>query len=259
MRYIPGGTPVHRLWAGTKLIIMALLGVLIAVRPSWPVIGMVAGFVGVSMVVARIPVGAAPRLPRWFWYGLLIGVLLTAQSHAAPFVTVGGVQLSVGGMLDWLRLTSASMTMFAAAALLGWTTPLSELAPALGRLLAPLRRLRLPIDEWVATVALSIRCLPLLVDEIRMLLAVRRLRVGPRPPRRRLPGRLAALPLHARSVTELLCTAIVTCLRRAAEMTDAIAARGGFGAVAYQPARPRRVDAAALAALAGLTVATFLV
>nr|WP_268760530.1 CbiQ family ECF transporter T component [Protofrankia coriariae] len=259
LRYIPGDTPVHRLWAGTKLIIMALLGVLVAVRPSWPVIGMIVGFVGLSMIVARIPVGAAPRLPRWFWYGLLIGVLLTAQSHAAPFVTVGGVRLSIGGMLDWLRLTSASMTMFAAAALLGWTTPLSELAPALGRLLAPLRRLRLPIDEWVATVALSIRCLPLLVDEIRMLLAVRRLRVGARPPRRRLPGLLAALPLHARSITELLCTAIVTCLRRAAEMTEAIAARGGFGAVAHQPARPRRVDAAALAALAGLAVAAFLV
>ncbi|WP_242606752.1 DUF2232 domain-containing protein [Protofrankia symbiont of Coriaria ruscifolia] len=259
LRYIPGSSPVHRLWAGTKLVIMALLGMLIAVRPSWPVIGMVAGFVGISMIVARIPVGAAPRLPRWFWYGLMIGVVLTAQSHAAPFVTVGGVRLSVGGMLDWLRLTSVSMTMFAAAALLGWTTPLSELAPALSRLLAPLRRLRLPVDEWVATVALAIRCLPLLVDEIRTLLAVRRLRVGRRPGHRRMVGRLAALPLQARSTIELLCTAIVTCLRRAAEMTEAIVARGGFGAVAHQPAHPRRADAAALAALVGLAVATFLV
>ncbi len=259
LRYIPGSSPVHRLWAGTKLVIMALLGMLIALRPSWPVIGMVAGFVGISMIVARIPFGAAPRLPRWFWYGLMIGVVLTAQSHAAPFVTLGGVRLSVGGMLDWLRLTSVSMTMFAAAALLGWTTPLSELAPALGRLLAPLRRLRLPVDEWIATVALSIRCLPLLVDEIRTLLAVRRLRVGRRPTRRRMADRLAALPLQARSTTELLCTAIVTCLRRAAEMTEAIVARGGFGAVAHQPAHPRRADAAALAALAGLAVAAFLV
>ncbi len=107
--------------------------------------------------------------------------------------------------------------------------------------------------------ALSIRCLPLLVDEIRTLLAVRRLRVGRRPTRRRMADRLAALPLQARSTTELLCTAIVTCLRRAAEMTEAIVARGGFGAVAHQPAHPRRADAAALAALAGLAVAAFLV
>ncbi len=179
-------------------------------------------------------------------------------------MAVGGVRLAVGGVLDWLRLTSVSMTMFAAAALLGWTTPLSELAPALARLMTPLRRLRLPVDEWVATVALSIRCLPLLVEEIRTLLAVRRLRAGRRAPRRRrLAHRLAdmttALPCHLHSATELLCTAIVTCLRRAAEMTDAITARGGFGAVSHQPASPRRVDAAALAVLAGVLATGFMI
>ncbi len=256
LRYIPGTSPVHRLWAGTKLIMMAALGILIALRPSWPVIGLVAGFVGVCLVVARIPPGAAPRLPRWFWYGLLIGAALTMQSREAPFMAVAGVQLSLGGLMEWLRLTSVSMTMFATAALLGWTTPLSDVAPALDRLMTPLRRLRLPVDEWVATVALAIRCLPLLVDEIRTLLAVRRLRTveGSAWPRRP-----AALARHARCATELLCTAIVTCLRRAAEMTDAITARGGFGAVSHQPARPRRADVAALAAVAGLFTAALLI
>ncbi len=256
LRYIPGTSPVHRLWAGTKLIMMAALGMIIALRPSWPVIGLIAGFVGVCMVIARIPPGAAPRLPRWFWYGLLIGAALTMQSHEAPFMAVAGVRLSLGGLLEWLRLTSVSMTMFATAALLGWTTPLSDVAPALDRLMAPLRRLRLPVDEWVATVALAIRCLPLLVDEIRTLLAVRRLRAAAGPAQ---PRRPAALARHARCATELLCTAIVTCLRRAAEMTDAITARGGFGAVSHQPARPRRADAAALATMVGLFTAALLI
>jgi energy-coupling factor transporter transmembrane protein EcfT len=256
LRYIPGTSPVHRLWAGTKLVMMAVLGMLVALRPSWPVIGLVAGFVGGSMLVARIPPGAAPRLPRWFWYGLLLGAALTMQSHAAPFVAVAGVRFSLGGLLEWLRLTSVSMTMFATAALLGWTTPLSDVAPAMDRLLRPLRGLRLPVDEWVATVALAIRCLPLLVDEIRTLLAVRRLRTvrGQTRPRRR-----AAVGPQLRYATELLCTAIVTCLRRAAEMSDAITARGGFGAVSHQPARPRRADAAALAAMAGLLAAALLI
>ncbi|WP_239342134.1 energy-coupling factor transporter transmembrane protein EcfT, partial [Frankia sp. CiP3] len=256
LRYIPGTSPVHRLWAGTKIIMMAALGLLVALRPSWPVIGLVAGFVGLCMLVARIPPGAAPRLPRWFWYGLLIGAALTMQSREAPFVAVAGMRVSLGGVLEWLRLTSVSMTMFATAALLGWTTPLSDVAPALDRLMTPLRRLRLPVDEWVATVALAIRCLPLLVEEIRTLLAVRRLRTASRPAR---PRRPAALARQLRYTTELLCTAIVTCLRRAAEMTEAITARGGFGAVSHQPARPRRADAAALAAMAGLFAAVILI
>ncbi len=69
-----------------------------------------------------------------------------------------------------------AVVLVTSGALIGWTTPLGEVAPALSRLGRPLRWLRLPVDEWVIAIALAIRCLPLLIDEIRILGAARRLR-----------------------------------------------------------------------------------
>jgi energy-coupling factor transporter ATP-binding protein EcfA2/energy-coupling factor transporter transmembrane protein EcfT len=255
LRYIPGASPVHRLWAGTKLLVIGALSVVLALRPTWPVIGVCVVSIGATMALARIPRGAAPRMPRWFWFGMLAGALLTIGSKAQPIAHVGGMALSIGGVLDWLRLTAVSVIVFAAAALLGWTTPMSDLAPALARLTAPLRRLRIPIDEWIGTLALSIRCLPLLVDEIQTLMSVRRLR-APEP----YDGpRALAWRRHVRTTQELLTTALVVCLRRAQEMADAVTARGGFGAIAHRPQSPRRADLltllAVVAAAAGALVA----
>ena len=65
------------------------------------------------------------------------------------------------------------------AAVVGWTTPLGAIAPALARLARPFRALRLPVDEWIVAIAVALRCLPLLVDEMRTLAAARRLRHRP--------------------------------------------------------------------------------
>src|SRR5690606_7522892 len=58
-------------------------------------------------------------------------------------------------------------------------TRLSELVDALPTLFAPLRMLRLPVDEWVTTCALALRVLPSIRGEMRVLFAARRLRGRP--------------------------------------------------------------------------------
>jgi energy-coupling factor transport system permease protein len=120
-----------------------------------------------------------------------------------------------------------------------------------------LRKLRVPVDEVAVTVALCVRCLPLLVDEMRTLLAARRLR----------PSR------HARSITEdssgrlrpvrhatqftrtmrrvlaepadLLGASLAVSMRRAGELGEAITARGGVSAGVGTRAGPAARDAIA--------------
>jgi energy-coupling factor transporter transmembrane protein EcfT len=64
LRPVPGDTPIHRLWAGTKLITVASISVVLSVQPSWPAIAIIAGLVAISLLVARIPRGAA-RPASW--------------------------------------------------------------------------------------------------------------------------------------------------------------------------------------------------
>ncbi len=136
-----------------------------------------------------------------------------------------------------------SAILIGAGAIVGWTTPLGEIAPALARLGAPLRRLRLPVDEWAVTVALCVRCLPLLVGELRTLIAARRLRPAPPPPDRRHPSSWFAQPI------DLLSAALAAVLRRSNELAEALSARGGVSLPPRSGPEPGARDAAALAVI----------
>ena len=252
LRLLPHDSPVHRLWAGTKLLVVLGLGVMLSFRPTWAALGAAAAVVAVGIVAARVPAGAVPRLPRWVWVLALADALLTLRSGTPPLVYIGSVDLSLGGLGDWALLVGLATVILAAALLVGWTTPLGDVAPALARLTAPLRALRLPVDEWVVAVGLAIRSLPLLVDEIRTLLAVSRLR---RPATRARVGWRRRLGTAVRDVEGLLSTAVVVALRRARDLADAIDARGGLAAPGTPSATPGTTDVAVLVGVAAVIAA----
>jgi energy-coupling factor transporter transmembrane protein EcfT len=251
LRLVPGNTPVHRLWAGTKILVAAILALLVSISPSWKMLGVAAGVVVVGLVVGRIPLGAFPRLPRWFFGALGIGALLNLWSGVHPIVTVGPIDLSIGGLEEWARFTFLALVLIVSGLLIGWTTHLSEVAPAISKLLRPLRWFRFPVDEWVLAIALAIRCLPLLIDEIRTLNAARRLRVHPEG------GVTEETEKTVRQLIEethdLLATAIVSSVRRGRDLAEAMIARGGVGgAVSAGADRVRFTDILLVLATAAL-------
>ncbi|MGW4842426.1 energy-coupling factor transporter transmembrane component T family protein [Nocardia brasiliensis] len=223
-RQVPVQSPVHRLWAGTKMIATFLISLLLMVLPTWPVLGILIAFLIFIGVVARLPLGTLPRLPWWFWALLVAGAL---------------INLPVGGqaLLRYAQVTIFGLIMVAASFLVAWTTPMSDIAPALAKLGAPLRKLRVPVDEWAVVVALTLRGLPLLMDEIRVLRAARKLR-----------PKDGALYLATENVLiDILTAAMAVSTRRAGELGEAISARGGTGELAAHPSSPGRRDAIALA------------
>ncbi len=254
LRLLPRHSPLHDLWAGTKLLVVAALAVMVSVRPSWPTLAVAAAVVGTGILVARVPAGAVPRLPRWIWVLFVLWGLLNLRSGTPPVVHPAGVAVSLGGLEQWLLLSALAAVLIAAAFLVGWTTPLGEVSPALARLGAPFRWVRLPVDEWILAVGLAIRCLPLLVDETRTLVAVRRLRRRPGTPRPR-PSRHLVRSV-AWEAHDLLATAVVVSLRRARDLADAIEARGGVTAPGSAVTGPRRRDAVLLVAIAVVVVLT---
>jgi energy-coupling factor transporter transmembrane protein EcfT len=256
LRLLPGTSSLHRLWAGTKLLIVMLLAVLVSVQPTWATLLAVAVVIGAGLVVARVPLGAFPRLPRWFWVLFAVGGLLTLRSGTPPVERVGGLELSLGGLEEWALFAALGIVLIVAALLVAWTTPLGEVAPALARLVAPLRWLRLPVDEWVVAVGLAIRCFPLLLDEIRTLVAVRRLRRRPAPVSRVSLRR--AFAHTAREGRDLLTTAIVVALRRARDLAEAIEARGGVAWTPGSKAGPGVADVVAFAIVAAVATVTLI-
>ncbi len=181
LREIKVDSPVHRLWAGTKLIAVAGLERDPLLLPVVGIDRLMVALLLATAALARVPKGAWPRPPKWFWIALLAGAALASLAGHSPHLTVDGVVLGFGGLDAYWRFVAVGFALLLAAALVGWTTPLGEIAPAVSRLLAPLRLVRVPVDEWAVAVALCVRSLPLLVDELRTLVAARRCSAHCRP------------------------------------------------------------------------------
>ena len=84
LRPVPGTSVIHQLWAGTKIIVVFVISLLLAFYPGWVPIGLMAALVAVVVWLARIPRGVLPSIPRWLWILLLIGCVLATIGGGEP-------------------------------------------------------------------------------------------------------------------------------------------------------------------------------
>lgn len=245
LRPIPGTSPIHELWAGTKIIVVFAISLLLSFYPGWIAIGLMALLVVVAMRLAHIPRGVLPSIPRWLWLLLLFGAVTATIGGGEPVVHLWSQTLEVGGLLKFLRFTALSIVLLALGAMVSWTTNVADVAPAVATLGRPLKWLRFPVDDWAVALALALRAFPMLVDEFRLLFAARRLR--PRPV---LPEGQPRRRRWFAEMVDLLAAGVTVALRRADEMGDAITARGGTGQISAAPSRPGPIDWVVLAIVA---------
>jgi energy-coupling factor transport system permease protein len=225
----------------------------------------------VAAGVARIPLRALPRPPAWFWGSLVVGALIAIAAGGSPELAIGSTHVGLGGLATFGRAVVLALVLLASTLIVGWTTPLADIAPAVSRLGAPLRRWRVPVDELALCVALCIRCLPLLADEMRTLIAARRLRARHHgiPVSREQPVEGKALDTVRRPsslvqgrLTELaglVGAALAVSLRRAGELGEAITVRGGTSVGVGHRAGPSSRDAVAALIVAATCAAVSVV
>mgnify|MGYP003553005076 FL=1 len=257
LRPVPGTSAIHELWAGTKLIVVFAVSLLLSFYPGWIPIGLVAVLLVAALLMARIPRGVLPSIPVWLWILIFIGGLTAAMAGGSPVLHLASLEFGMGGLLKFLRITALSLVLLAAGAMVSWTTNVADIAPAVARLGRPFKLLRVPVDEWAVALALALRAFPMLLDEFRMLYAARRLRPRPVLTTRRERRRRLVIEM-----VDLLAAGITVALRRADEMGDAITARGGTGQISAARSGPRRSNwtvLAIVAVLCGVSVGVELV
>ena len=237
LRPVPGDSVIHRLWAGTKLIVVFAISMLLSFYPGWIAIGLMAALVVLAIWLARIPRGVLPSVPRWLWLLLLFGAVTATLGGGEPVVHLFSHDVEIGGLLKFLRFTALSIVLLALGAMVSWTTNVADVAPAVSTLGRPLKWLRFPVDDWAVALALALRAFPMLLDEFRLLFAARRLR-----PRAVLPQGRPRRRRFFTDLVDLLAAGVTVALRRADEMGDAITARGGTGQISAAPSRPKAID-----------------
>ena len=109
LRPVPGTSVIHRLWAGTKLIVVFAVSLVLAFYPGWAAIALMAALVAVTVWLARIPRGAVPSLPWWLWLLVLLGCVTATLGGGEPVLHLWSSVLAVGGLLKFLRFTEHSI------------------------------------------------------------------------------------------------------------------------------------------------------
>lgn len=249
LRQVPGNTVIHRLWAGTKLVCVVLIGLTLTLVPSWPALGATAVLLAVLVAVARVPRAVLPHVPWWFWLALGLGALLNVPAGGTPEVSLGPVTVGLGAVLIYVRVTVLAFVLLGISLMVGLTTAMADIAPAFARLARPLKWLRLPVEEWAVTVGLCLRAVPLFAEEWSVLRAAQRLRPVPEGRRRRSLDQLFTEGL------DMLSAAMAVSLRRSAELGDAVTARGGTGQLTARRVRLGLRDVVALVLVAAFCAA----
>lgn len=191
--YHPGSSVLHRLPAGPKLLLMlaAIIG-LFWLRQPWQ-LGAAAVVVAIGYVVARIPLRLA-----------------AAQLWPLRYVVVVVAILQIL-LSDWRSAVAVCGTLIigvAIAALVTLTTRVSAMLDAVTAAMRPLRRFGADPDRTGLVLAMTIRCIPLMVDIIHAVSEARMARgVG-------------------FSVKAVAAPAVVRALRSADALGDALIARG---------------------------------
>ncbi len=228
LQYKPGDSVLHRLDACTKLLatLIAMAGVLIAPDPKG--YGVLIALLLVATAVSRVSPARfwrafGPLLILFVIGGALTVILLPgpAAFHVGPFhVSQTGLNLVVRASVQALVIlyTSALMTI---------TTAPSALGHGLLWYMAPLRRLRVPVDEIAVMVSLGLAFLPMLQQELQRILLAQRVRGA--------DFRRGTMEQRLRNALALLPPLLAGNLRRAEELAVAMEARG------YVPGAPRSV------------------
>ncbi len=191
--YQPGASVLHRIPAGWKLLgmLLAVIGVVLLSTPWQLTIAAVA--LAVAFAVARLPVRVIwSQLWPMRWFLLFIAIFqVVFTSPERAFMVCGSLLLTV-----------------AIASLVTLTTRVTEMLDVCQRLLSPLRRVGVDPDRVGLLLALTIRCIPLLVDIVGAVTEARK-------------ARGAGFSLRA-----IAAPTVVRALRSADAMGDALIARG---------------------------------
>lgn len=248
-RPVPVESPVHRLAAETKVLGGIVVSIGLVFNPQWSHVIFATVLIVAIFKLAKLPTSVLPGIPLVVRFALFGGAIGAAASGEDP--AVAGI--GVGGILDYARLILVGIVMILWAGILSWTTGLTAVGFAVRRLLRPLRRVGLPVDEIGTVIALAVRSLPLVADEIDV--------VNESVTNRPSPADLSDKPLReAFSYIGDIATAVVIgSYRRARDLATAMVSRGSTTAPSPNNSKFRKIDIAVLVAAFALCLAAFLV
>jgi len=254
-RYVAVDSPIHRLDPRTKFLAVMSLMIATVTARHWAPVVLAAGAAVAVALVARLPLRLLLRnLGPFTWLFAFTFALHAFMTPGAPLWRVPGVDVAVTaeGLSLGALFAGRLAAVISIASLMTLTTAPMELTDGLERLLSPFRRLGLPAHELAMMVSISLRFVPVLVEEAERL---HRAQVS------RGADFSGGPVARARKLIPLLVPLFIAAFARADRLALAMESRcyrGGEGRTSFRQLRLAGRDLLAAALTAGLVAAVLL-
>jgi energy-coupling factor transport system permease protein len=189
--------------------------------------------------LSKIPVGFLYRSLKSIWLIVAVTYLfhLIFTRHGDIMWSLGPITLYEGGVVDGAIWTIRIVLLAALASLITMTTPPLLLTRGLARLMSPLKRLKVPVDELALATSSALAFIPLLWREADQLIRAQRSRGA--------PFDRGSVWSRAKAYQAVLIPLFISAIRRAEAMAMAMEVRGyrgESGRTQFRPLKLKRSD-----------------
>jgi len=224
-QYMPGDSPLHRLDPRSKLIFVLVFAIFIFLANNWPTNLVLSVVLAAATAIGRISPLFLLRGLKPVWFLILFTVLLhlLVTKGGAVYVQWGWLTIEEQGVRQAVFMAIRLTLLILLSTLLTLTTSPLDLTEGMERLLAPLRKLGVPVHEIALMVSIALRFIPTLLEETDKIIKAQTSRGA--------DFESGNLLKRVRNLVPIVVPLFISAFRRAEELALAMEARGYRGGV----------------------------
>ena len=219
-QYFPGKSPVHLLDPRTKLIMLVIYIVALFTAQSWISYGLLFGFLVAAVKISTIPPksivkGMKPLIMILVFTGILN--LFFTTGEGAPLVDFWIFTIYSEGVIRAIFMVSRILMLISCTFLLTYTTSPIALTDGLEALMAPLKKMKVPVHELSMMMCIALRFIPTLIEETDKIMNAQKARGA--------DFETGSIVDRAKALVPILVPLFISAFRRADELATAMECR----------------------------------
>ena len=220
-QFFPGSSPLHRLDPRTKIIlsVIFIVAVFLVNNPVAFLLlaAVTAGMVAISGISFKVIFKGVKPIVYVLIFTALINVFMTTGSDE-PLLEFWIIRIYTEGIIRGIYMTvRVVFLIIGTSMLLTYTTSPIALTDALESLLAPLKKIKVPVHTFAMMMTIALRFIPTLIEETEKIMNAQKSRGA--------DFTSGGLYKRAKALIPLLVPLIVSSFKRAEELATAMECR----------------------------------
>ncbi len=221
-QFFPGNSIIHRLDPRMKIILVMVYVVLLFIVNSAVGYAVIGIFTFAVIKLTKIPVKLYFRgLKPLLFIVAFTAILNLFYSSGEPIVQFWIFKITLNGIRTAIFMVVRILLLVLGTSILSYTTSPIVLTGGLERLLSPLAKIKVPVQEFAMMMTIALRFIPTLLEETDKIMNAQKARGA--------DFETGGLLQRAKALTPILIPLFVSAFRRADELAIAMECRGYTG------------------------------